>query len=147
MVNLKHINSSSSSSSSSLSSSPSATTTNSTSIAMSNKSGSHGQPPINQVQPNRNAQQHPSNGSSQVAQAARPSTSQQQQQPRGTSTYSQQPRPIQPNYHSHQKTDANASAGPECSFDPHIFESIEYPFCTDHSKYEQVAKIGQGTFG
>lgn len=29
----------------------------------------------------------------------------------------------------------------------HILETVEYPFCTDHSKYENLAKIGQGTFG
>jgi serine/threonine protein kinase len=28
-----------------------------------------------------------------------------------------------------------------------LFESINYPFCTDYSKYERIAKIGQGTFG
>jgi cyclin-dependent kinase 9 len=33
------------------------------------------------------------------------------------------------------------------TFDYSIFENINYPFCVDHSKYEQIAKIGQGTFG
>jgi hypothetical protein len=28
-----------------------------------------------------------------------------------------------------------------------LFEDIEYPFCSDFSKYEKIAKIGQGTFG
>lgn len=31
--------------------------------------------------------------------------------------------------------------------DLHLLETIEYPYCTDHSKYENLAKIGQGTFG
>lgn len=64
------------------------------------------------------------------------------------------PRPIQPNYHNQHKggTASTASANPAETettpcIDTKLFESIEYPFCTDHSKYEQVAKIGQGTFG
>jgi hypothetical protein len=32
-------------------------------------------------------------------------------------------------------------------FDYSLFESINYPFCIDYSKYENIAKIGQGTFG
>jgi hypothetical protein len=28
-----------------------------------------------------------------------------------------------------------------------LFETIEYPFCADVSKYEKILKIGQGTFG
>ena len=31
--------------------------------------------------------------------------------------------------------------------DLHIFENLEYPHCSDVSKYEKVIKIGQGTFG
>jgi hypothetical protein len=31
--------------------------------------------------------------------------------------------------------------------DQSLFETIHYPFCIDHSKYENIAKIGQGTFG
>jgi len=31
--------------------------------------------------------------------------------------------------------------------DLNILETTEYPYCTDHSKYENLAKIGQGTFG
>jgi hypothetical protein len=65
------------------------------------------------------------------------------------------PRPIQPNYHNQHKggpPPAAASSNPADndtapSIDTKLFETIEYPFCTDHSKYEQVAKIGQGTFG
>ena len=33
------------------------------------------------------------------------------------------------------------------SIDLHLLETVEYPYCTDHSKYENMAKIGQGTFG
>ena len=64
------------------------------------------------------------------------------------------PRPIQPNYHNQHKggPGSTASANPADNdtapcIDTKLFETIEYPFCTDHSKYEQVAKIGQGTFG
>nr|AGH55868.1 Cyclin dependent kinase 9 [Brachionus manjavacas] len=32
-------------------------------------------------------------------------------------------------------------------FDCKVLESAHYPFCPDHSKYEHIAKIGQGTFG
>ncbi len=31
--------------------------------------------------------------------------------------------------------------------DLNLLETTEYPYCTDHSKYENLAKIGQGTFG
>lgn len=42
--------------------------------------------------------------------------------------------------------DSSSTAAPIIDFK--LFESIEYPFCTDLStKYEPIAKIGQGTFG
>jgi hypothetical protein len=44
------------------------------------------------------------------------------------------------------KQPSTASANTE-SVDLHIFENIDYPHCSDVSKYEKVIKIGQGTFG
>ena len=32
-------------------------------------------------------------------------------------------------------------------FDYKVLENTNYPYCPDHSKYENIAKIGQGTFG
>lgn len=32
-------------------------------------------------------------------------------------------------------------------FDYKVLENANYPHCPDHSKYENIAKIGQGTFG
>ncbi|CAF1002863.1 unnamed protein product, partial [Brachionus calyciflorus] len=55
-------------------------------------------------------------------------------------------RPIQPS-----RPQAPPGQTPETPqtelFDYKIYENIEYPFCPDHTKYEHVAKIGQGTFG
>lgn len=43
---------------------------------------------------------------------------------------------------------SDPSSSPAPAVDYKLFESIDYPFCTDlSSKYEPIAKIGQGTFG
>jgi hypothetical protein len=49
-------------------------------------------------------------------------------------------------YQQRAQIETNASSVLE-SIDLHLLETVEYPYCTDHSKYENMAKIGQGTFG
>ncbi len=49
-------------------------------------------------------------------------------------------------YQQRAQIEANMSSVLE-SIDLHLLETVEYPYCTDHSKYENMAKIGQGTFG
>lgn len=50
--------------------------------------------------------------------------------------------------HSHAQNKQGAGGSTLVDvLDLHLLENIEYPFCTDHSKYENLAKIGQGTFG
>jgi hypothetical protein len=52
-------------------------------------------------------------------------------------------------HHNQQQQSQNTSLNSviESSFDFTLFDSIEYPFCADHSNYELLAKIGQGTYG
>jgi len=47
---------------------------------------------------------------------------------------------------SHQNA-ANQKSNVVDVLNMHLLETIEYPYCRDHSKYENLAKIGQGTFG
>lgn len=47
-------------------------------------------------------------------------------------------------HHSNHQNNKSATVD---VFDMHLLETVEYPYCTDHSKYENLAKIGQGTFG
>ena len=61
-----------------------------------------------------------------------------------SSSTSQQLRPLQPQT-IHQSMNIQKPISE--TLDLHILENIEYPYCTDHSKYENLAKIGQGTFG
>jgi hypothetical protein len=59
----------------------------------------------------------------------------------------QQPKPTPtPTNNIKQPSTAAATANTE-SVDLHVFENIDYPHCSDVSKYEKVIKIGQGTFG
>jgi hypothetical protein len=42
----------------------------------------------------------------------------------------------------------NTNSNNYVGIDFKLFENIEYPYCPDvNTKYEKVAKIGQGTFG
>lgn len=59
-----------------------------------------------------------------------------------------QPRPIQPNYSQQQNPRQTPNESPVADLtDFSMFQNLEYPYCTDHSRYEQITKIGQGTFG
>lgn len=49
--------------------------------------------------------------------------------------------------HMHQGSTQQNKSNLVDVLDMHLLEVVEYPYCTDHSKYENLAKIGQGTFG
>lgn len=59
----------------------------------------------------------------------------------------QQQQPYQQKASTDNASNHSSSSNVLESIDLHILETTEYPFCTDHSKYENMAKIGQGTFG
>lgn len=57
-------------------------------------------------------------------------------------------RPIQPNRPPANTTPVNQNEPLQQDlFDYKLLDNTDYPFCTDHSKYEHITKIGQGTFG
>lgn len=51
-------------------------------------------------------------------------------------------RPIQPN-----RPVSSQDQPMSDHFDYRVLENANYPYCPDHSKYEHITKIGQGTFG
>jgi len=111
-----------------------------------NFNGIQAQPPVTHPNTASYHQSHYVNNRPQN-QANRNSSSQQQQQHhhnQSRPTHHQQP------YQQRAQIETNVTSNSTFvleSIDLHLLETVEYPYCTDHSKYENMAKIGQGTFG